>query len=140
MATSELDASGEYPQRVELRKTLSENPLPSFPPETLEPSVVGEEITQQALSVIAALNKALVAGDGEALEHCFFPDQSYWRDQVALTYHMRTFRSPRVVATNLLAAQKAREVPEGFTLEGTPLVIPASPTLVGTPLACPCCG
>ena len=135
MATSELDASGEYPKRVELRKTVAENPLPSIPPETFEPSVTGEELTRQALSVITALNTALAAGDVEALERCFFPEQSYWKDQVALTYYMRTFRSPGVVAANLLAAQKARGIPGGFSLAGTPFVIPVSPTLVSTSLA-----
>lgn len=130
MAAHEFAAAREYPERVDLRKTLAGNPLPSITPGTPMSSASGDELTQQALSVVDALNAAFVADDAEALERCFFPEQAYWRDQVALTWHMRTFRSPKVVAANLLATWKARGIPEGFRLEGTPLVIPISPTLV----------
>ena len=134
MAAPERNTTGEYPLRTELRKTLAENPLPSISPDLLQSSSVsGDELTKQALVVIAALNAALVADDVEGLAQCFFPDQSYWKDQVAMTYHMRTFNSARVVAANLLATKKLRGVPKGFKLEGTPLVIPVSPTLVSFP-------
>ncbi|KAM7222487.1 hypothetical protein V8F06_001981 [Rhypophila decipiens] len=129
MAAHEFAAAGEYPERVDFRKTLAGNPLPSITSGTPMSSASGDELTQQALSVVDALNAALVADDAEALERCFSPEQAYWRDQVALTWHMRTFRSPGVVAANLLATWKARGIPEGFRLEGTPLVIPVSPTL-----------
>jgi len=41
-------------------------------------------------------------------------DQAYWRAQVALTYHIRTFNGAGVAAANLLETRKLRGIPEGL--------------------------
>jgi hypothetical protein len=134
MAISADGLVGEYLEKVELRKTLVQYPLPSISPELLGSfSVTGDDLVKQALAVVHALNKALVTEDVQSLEQCFFPAQSYWKDQFALTYHMRTFRSAGAVAANLVATKKLRGIPEGFKLEGVPMVIPVSPSLVSEP-------
>lgn len=80
--------------------------------------------------MLSELNAALAAEDAEKLKTCFFPEQAYWRDQLALTYHLRTFATPAVVAASLLETKKLRELTEGIKLEGVPQFIPATPVLV----------
>jgi hypothetical protein len=38
-----------------------------------------------------ALNVALATNNTKALQECLFAEQAYWKDALALTYHLRTF-------------------------------------------------
>lgn len=105
------DITDGPPERVELRKILEENPLPKTP--TLSKDF---EKTQPpgADELIQAFSDAFAARDFEALRECFLEEQTNWRDQFALTCHIRTFRTRKAVAANLLATQKLRGISGGF--------------------------
>ena len=67
-----------------------------------------EEPIKQALAVLKTLNDSLAANDAETLQSCFFAEQAYWKDQLALTYHLRTFTTPGVIVANLLKTKTLR--------------------------------
>lgn len=96
-------------------------------------SVGGEAPTKIVLSVLSILNSALAARNSEILKSCFFPGQAFWRDQLALTYHLRTFASADTIAAALLETQKLRGLAAGFELAGEAHFIPATPVLVSKP-------
>lgn len=83
-----------------------------------------------ALGVLDDFNAALAAEDLGKLRACFLPEQAYWRDQLALTYHLRTFATPAVVAAAFLETKKLRALTESIKLEGAPQFVPVSPVLV----------
>lgn len=121
----------EYPPRADLLKMMAQQPLPVIAPGTVDAaSLADDEPTKQALAVLEAFNAALAADDDEALESCFFADQSYWRDQLALTYHLRTFTTPSVIAASLLETKTLRGLTKGLEIDGEARFIPASPCLV----------
>lgn len=93
----------------------------------------GEAPTKAVLAVLSALNGALATRSPEALKSCFFPGQALWRDQLALTYHIRTFASADSIVASLLETQKLRGLAAGFKLSGAAHFIPATPFLVSGP-------
>lgn len=100
-------------------------------PGTLEQvSTDGPEISKATIEVLDKINVALATEDFAKLKTCFFTGQAYWRDQLALTYHLRTFATPGVVAASLLETKKLRGLEDGIKLEGTPQFVPATPFLV----------
>ena len=110
---------------------MDEQPIPSIAPGTLDPdSMAGDEPTKQARSVLNRLSAALAAGNAEMLESCFFPSQAYWKDQLALTYHLRTFSTPRIIAASLLETKALREATGEIAVDGEAQFIPATQTLV----------
>lgn len=111
---------------------MADRPLPIIAGEVLE-MIKPEEAPAQAQQVLGELNSALSSGDVDKLASCFFESQCYWRDQLALTWHLRTFESPRNCATNLLETVALRGAAAGFAISGSPQFIPAAPTLVSTP-------
>ncbi|ORY70999.1 uncharacterized protein BCR38DRAFT_2169 [Pseudomassariella vexata] len=119
----------EYPPKANLRQKLKQHPLPVIDPGTVDPaSMEGDEATKQVSAVLNELNAALEASDAERLASCFFDVQSYWRDQLALTYHLRTFSTPDVIAAALLETKKLRFAGE-FKVEGGAQFVPATPVL-----------
>lgn len=128
---NDTSSKDEYPPAVELRQLSVQYPLPVITPGTVDPaSMVGSEPLNAALAVLSEFNDALAVGDDEKLKACFFPEQAFWRDQIALTYHFRTFATPAVVAASLLETKKLRGLTESIKLEGTPQFVPATPVLV----------
>ncbi|KAM0300580.1 hypothetical protein ACHAPM_006896 [Fusarium culmorum] len=73
-------------------------------------------------------NTALTNNDAAALQACFFPAQGYWKDSLALTYHLRTFRRPKVIAKCLLETKAAIQCNSVWKLEGA-VFVPATPVL-----------
>lgn len=129
--TNGTSSKDEYPPRAELRQLAAQAPLPVIAPGTLDPaSTDGAEILRATQGVLSDLNAALATDDAEKLKACFFPGQAYWRDQLALTYHLRTFATPAVVAASLLETKRLRGLTEDIKLEGAPQFIPATPVLV----------
>ncbi|KUI67911.1 putative indole-3-pyruvate monooxygenase YUCCA10 [Cytospora mali] len=119
-----------YPPRVALRELQEQHPLPYIAPGTVDPaSMGGEEPTQKALAALGRFNAALAADDAEKLASCFYDEQAYWRDQLALTYHLRTFYSPGVIAAGLLETKKLRGLTGELQLSGAAHFIPATPVL-----------
>ncbi|KAK3681771.1 hypothetical protein B0T22DRAFT_472802 [Podospora appendiculata] len=122
-----------YPPRADLRKMVREQPPPFVAPGTVDPaSMGGDEPTKQAVLVLEKLNAALAADDAVALAGCFLggsASHAYWRDQLALTWHLRTFTGPGVIAASLLETKTLRGLDGGFKLEGTATFMPVSPVL-----------
>ncbi|KAL3433677.1 hypothetical protein BDV09DRAFT_186420 [Aspergillus tetrazonus] len=82
---------------------MDQHPLPVLTPSPIDPgSIDGEKATSYARGVLDRLNAPLAANDAEALESCFYADQAYWKDQLALTWLLRTFRCPGTIAASFL--------------------------------------
>lgn len=129
--TNDTSFGDEHPPKAELRQLAAQAPLPVIDPGTLDQvSSDGPEILKAALDVLDKLNAALAAEDVAKLKTCFFTGQAYWRDQLALTYHLRIFATSGVVAASLLETKKLRGLEDGIKLEGTPQFVPATPFLV----------
>jgi hypothetical protein len=79
-------------------------------------------------------NEFLAADDAAGLASCFFSEQAWWKDILALTYHLRTFATPGVIVAALLETKELRGVSGGIQLEGAAQFIPASPILVSSSL------
>ncbi|GAA92592.1 monooxygenase [Aspergillus luchuensis IFO 4308] len=129
-STAQPPGRDEYPQRADLRRMMNQNPLPTLPLDLIDPSsMVGDEGTIQARGVLDSLNNALATGDIKALEGCFYADQAYWKDQLALTWHLRTFSAPRTIAASLLETANLRNVFGGVEVDGAAVFLPATPVL-----------
>lgn len=92
--------------------------------------MVGDEATTQARGVLQVFNNGLANGDVNALESCFYADQAYWKDQLALTWHLRTISTPRTIAASLLETANLRNVSGGVEIDGAAVFLPATPVLV----------
>ena len=90
----------------------------------------GDAPTNQALEVLKNLNEALTTYDSERLQSCFLPEQAYWKDQLALTWHLRTFLTPALISAAILETKKLRGIEGQFELRGKAQFIPATPVLV----------
>lgn len=121
----------EYPPKADLRKLMSQHPLPVIAPGTVDGGFMsGDEATKQTLAVIKTYNAALTADDAEMLESCFFAGQAFWKDQLALTYHMRTFATSGVIAASLLETKTLKGTTEAFKIAGKAQFVLATPILV----------
>lgn len=113
---------------------MDQNPLPVIAPGTVDSgSLAGDDPTKQALSVLYKFNNALAADDPGALKSLFYASQAFWKDALALTYHLRTFSKPASISANLLETKKLRGLTKGIRLDGAARFIPAAPTLVRIP-------
>ncbi|CAN8101232.1 unnamed protein product [Discula destructiva] len=97
--------SDEYPPKVNLARDIYRPfpPLPaSLPPpaETNAPALI--------TNALGSLTAALQAGDVTQLKACFLASQAYWRDILALTWHLRTFNDGLGIAPSLLALARQR--------------------------------
>ncbi|KAF6825245.1 flavin-containing monooxygenase [Colletotrichum plurivorum] len=108
---------------------MAENPLPATAPLSAKMSMSGDEPTEQARMALYALNNALAAKDYDGLKACFFESQAFWRDQLALTYHLRTFSTPATIAAALLETKELRGIIGSINLSGSAQFIPATPSL-----------
>jgi hypothetical protein len=88
------------------------------------------EVTQQALAVLQAFNTAVAIDDAEALESCFLTEQAFWKDQLALTWHLRTFISPSTITSALLETKKQRDITGKFEIWGNASFARVGPSLV----------
>ncbi|KAK7920060.1 hypothetical protein PG985_008082 [Apiospora marii] len=121
-------SEAEWPPAADLRHMMKENPLPTVAPDICldDPITDNEAATERARDVLKHLNEAVKASDAGKLEQCFFPQQAYWRDQIALTWHFRTFSNHQAIAASLLETSALRGVADvGFQMEGQAHFIPA---------------
>ena len=110
---------------------MKARPLPTIDQGTVDPeSVTGERPTRHALTVATQFNKALFDSDVSGFEACFFPKQAYWKDNLALTCHLRTFTTPSVITTSFLELEMLRRIPDGIQIDGEARFVPFNPTLV----------
>lgn len=121
----------EYPQKADLRRMMAEQPLPSIPASIIDSDyMTSEESTKKARDILSFLNTALNSDDQEMLERCFYTAQTYWKDELALTYHLRTFTTPSVIAASLLETKALRQIVDGFIIDGEANLVSPTPTLV----------
>ena len=110
---------------------MAHQPLPTIPPGTIDPgSITGDEPAKLARTVLRRLSAALADDDAIAVESCFFASQAYWKDQLALTYHLRTFTGPSAITASLLETKNLREIEGEIAVDGGVIFLPAAPTLV----------
>ncbi|PHH89071.1 hypothetical protein CDD83_6694 [Cordyceps sp. RAO-2017] len=106
-----------------------EQPVPALDAETVSLiSLPGCSATNEALAVLDKFNTATASHDADALQHCLFAKQAYWKDTLALTYHLRTFYTPARIATNFLETKQCRGMRDNWKLESASFV-PATPVL-----------
>ncbi|OHE97143.1 hypothetical protein CORC01_07584 [Colletotrichum orchidophilum] len=108
---------------------MAKTPLPVIAEGTIEhASLDGDKPTKIALDLIKEFNAALKANDAAAVESCFFAEQAYWKDQLAFTYHLRTFQQAGVIASNLIETKCLRGLDQ-FRLDGVASFAPVTPSL-----------
>ncbi|PVH93133.1 FAD/NAD(P)-binding domain-containing protein [Periconia macrospinosa] len=108
----------EYPPKADLRNVSK--PLPKVPPGTVNPASMDSSVIMAcAKSAVDTFNTALSSNDIEKLSGCFY-EQTYWRDIVALTSHLRTIYSPRIVASALLETINLRGLEGKFEMADDP--------------------
>ncbi|KAF3764155.1 hypothetical protein M406DRAFT_71282 [Cryphonectria parasitica EP155] len=96
----------EYPPQASLSKEVY-RPFPTLPTNfPIDPaSIDAAALVQTGLT---SLHDALQANDLAAVKSCFLGSQAYWRDLVALTWHIRTFNDGPAIAPALLQLQRER--------------------------------
>ncbi|KAJ0297638.1 hypothetical protein COL516b_010490 [Colletotrichum fioriniae] len=120
----------EYPPKADIRKMMAETPLPVIPEGTIDPANMnGSTPTKITLDIVENLTSALKANHAAALEDCFFAEQAYWKDQLALTYHLRTFQRAAVIACSLMETKNLRGLAQ-IEIDGVASFAPVTPTLL----------
>lgn len=120
----------EYPPRADLRREVY-RPLPKIPPGTVNPAEITEDVPlAQAQLAVNALNAALNSNNTGDLAKCFYPDQAFWRDIVALTSHLRTLIQPKAIADALLHLNSLRMTEGGVEISGKPHFVVMNPSMV----------
>ncbi|KAI9010547.1 hypothetical protein DFJ74DRAFT_684858 [Hyaloraphidium curvatum] len=119
-------ADAEYPPRADLRKDIYK----PFPAVEDAPAglVSGEEAMRIASELLATVDAAIAAGEEAKLASCFLKEQSFWKDNVALTAHFRTFYQ-EAAPRNLLKMAGERGAKGFQPIPGTVRCVPAMPTL-----------
>ncbi|GJC85446.1 hypothetical protein ColLi_08284 [Colletotrichum liriopes] len=108
---------------------MAETPLPVIAAGTVDPASMSRSMsTNLALDRTKKFREALEADDLTALGSCFYAEQAYWKDQLALTYHLRTFQQAGAIAASLIETKKLRGV-DNMELEGEANFVSVSPTL-----------
>lgn len=79
-------------------------------------------------AILVSLSSAVASGDLQGIKACFHPDQCYWRDQLAFTYHARTFSDATVPMTLYKRSKLAQ--PSTFSALPGARLTPAGPNLV----------
>ncbi|KAH0370707.1 hypothetical protein KCU65_g2268, partial [Aureobasidium melanogenum] len=120
----------------DLRSLMAQYALPDVHSVTKDlDSMSSSEVTSAARNALEQFNTALHANNTEELEKCFFPEQTFWKDQLALTWHLRTFISAPQIATDLLETKKLRDITGDFEVRGEAQFVQAGPNL--TFIVCP---
>lgn len=123
----------EYPPQADLRRDVYQ-PLPVIPSTAVcEKGIAPGEAANHARAVLESMNDALEsadAGGGGALTKLFFRDQSYWRDILALTYHIRTIRDAGPIVSTFSETRRQRGASRLVFVEDSAVFAPVTPSLV----------
>ena len=97
--------SEAYPPQASLQSDVY-RPFPILPDKLPSPKEVdAPALVAQSLH---SLTEALGADELGKVKSCFLTSQSYWRDLLSLTYHIRTFNDAGVIAPALVTLAKKR--------------------------------
>ncbi|KAI1661103.1 hypothetical protein F4813DRAFT_399170 [Daldinia decipiens] len=120
----------EWPLKADLRKDIYK-PLPKIIPGAVNTDeMAGDMPTIQAKVVVDAFKNALLSNDVEKLVNCFYTEQAYWLDIVALTSHLRSFSRPSTISEALLHMKYLRGVVGNIELAGDAQFAVISPVMV----------
>lgn len=103
----------EYPPQASLEKDVY-RPLPALPADFSSSS--SSKVDNPAALVSQALDSlsaALGSGDVGQVKASFLGEQSYWRDLLAFTWHLRTFYDGGTIAPAFVELAKARSGGDG---------------------------
>jgi hypothetical protein len=118
----------DFPPRADLLTEIY-HPLPKLTVyvdwEALDSHVTAE----QAVKTFAT---ALETTNTNSLTETFLTYQSFWRDTVALTSHLRTFKNRQVIVAVLTELNNRRRINEITPIPGTAQVVVVSETLVSS--------
>ncbi|KAH9203185.1 hypothetical protein DL95DRAFT_350116 [Leptodontidium sp. 2 PMI_412] len=115
----------EFPHKVDLVEDLYR----PFPIISRLPTDASDKASDLIENILVKLGCAMEKCDVSELSSLFFTDQAYWRDTLALTYHLRTFKNRDAIASALLELGPKREVCSIQILPDSPALICAGPTL-----------
>ncbi|KAI0473870.1 FAD/NAD(P)-binding domain-containing protein [Xylariaceae sp. FL0804] len=117
-----------YPRKADLLSELY-LPLPTVDAPVTDPAgLTTEDARRHAQDFLGIINEAVASNDAGKLSECFFSEQAFWRDQLALTSHVRTFKSPATIASAFLETAKLRELAGIFEF-GHARYVSATPSL-----------
>ncbi|KAI1029183.1 hypothetical protein LB503_013324 [Fusarium chuoi] len=123
------NVSEPCPPAASLLQLFDERPIPVLPSKIVgKISFEDVDPSDQATGVVKAFHDALRANDAQALQDCFFADQTYWKDALAFTYHLRTFYTPSIIVANLLETNKMRGPSMRWNMESA-VFVAATPVL-----------
>ncbi|KAK8211871.1 hypothetical protein IWZ01DRAFT_481651 [Phyllosticta capitalensis] len=88
---------------------MTEHALPGVSDDVGVKSMIGDDPTAQVSAVLAEFNTALQNGDIDKLKSCL-STRAILKDELALTWHMRTLYTPAVIATALLELKELRGI------------------------------
>jgi len=118
MAITEVN---DFPPKADILKEIYQ-PLPKLTAvvdwDALDASTTAEQ-------VLRGFSTALQSADKNAIADTFLAHQSYWRDTIAFTSHMRTFKDPEVIALALTELNRQRRI-DGIA------ITPGSAQIFGT--------
>lgn len=108
----------EYPPKVSLNKDVY-RPFPTLP-ENLPASSNIDDPASLVNEALTSLSVALGGGDVGRVRACFLTQQSYWRDILAFTWHLRTFCDRGSIAPALVELASVRCSDQEFRFELDP--------------------
>jgi hypothetical protein len=115
----------DFPPKVDLANEVYQ-PLPKL---TVAVNWDTIDAADTAERMLRGLSTAL-ENNGLGLEHHFRTDGSYWRDTLAITSHLRTFKNPGVIAIALSGQNRKCHILDIAITSGSTQVVIASETLV----------
>ena len=122
----------DFPPRADLLTEIY-HPLPKLTVYVDWKALDSYVTAEQAVNAFAT---ALETTDTNALTDIFLAHQSFWRDTVALTSHLRTFKNRQVIVSVLAELNNRRRINEITPIPGTAQVVVASETLVSSLATC----
>lgn len=94
--------------------------------------MTGDIATAQVQTVLDAFNAALASNNAEGLAKCFYAEQAFWRDIVALTSHLRTIAKSDIIASALLERHAVQQISGKVELEKDAQFSVMSPVMVSS--------
>lgn len=115
-----------YPRKADIAKEIF-RPLPIVSTSLVETQ---RDVNALADNVLVAFTTALYGRDPVILEDLFFTEQAYWKDSLAMTYHLRTFNDRGPITQALLYLNSKRKVGKSKVVPESPTPISLNETLV----------
>jgi len=116
----------DFPRKADIVKEIY-LPLPIVPQ---FPDERTGELTKSAQGILHQIIAALRISDSSSLEGFFCQEQAYWRDSLAMTAHLRTFKGRETIAGKLLTLDRHRKMRDARIVPGSAKRISGGPNLV----------